>query len=503
MSPINFVNPSKKTRNYHFNYLLPYHRVAKVLNNRTGDTFSKYNDTVKELQDQVIKRCLTENRRLRVKGSKWSLSQAPYGRDYIVDMSSLNLVLPLTDGDKHTGNTNSIDNYSFVQGGKIIKSISKHLANRGKSLKTSGASNGQTISGAIGTGVHGSAIDIGSVQDFVAGLHLITSDKKHVYVERASDPVLNDAFAAKINADVIRDDDTFNAALVGLGAFGIVIGVLMEVEDVFLLERHILKMNRNDAIELGRKQNFTTTTIPLPHPGERPYHYKFYMNPYKHLDDFIVEILYKRPFDPNYESPIKTIQGSYYGDLPKLVGTIVSLMKGTTRTFANVLSKTIFPKATDAVKVGMLSEIFYDTNSKGSVFGMAFGIEANRLEILLNSMTTIISDMNVPGLLSCRFVKGTAATLGFTRMPQTAIVEVDGVKWKDLDKFIESVLKQMKSLPFEFTLHWGKNADWSPELVETMYGNRKTDFLNERNKLITPQMRKIFTSKFLEDTGLT
>jgi len=41
------------------------------------------------------------------------------------------------------------------------------------SLKTCGASNGQTIVGAMATGAHGSTIDIGGVQDYVVGLHII------------------------------------------------------------------------------------------------------------------------------------------------------------------------------------------------------------------------------------------------------------------------------------------------------------------------------------------
>ncbi len=502
MARINFMNPSDKTRNYHFNYLYPYHQLAKVLNDRGGDIFDRYNDTAASIQNKIIKKVAQENRRARMMGSKWSLSEAPYCKDLIIDVSSLNLVLPLTVADKHANNNDTIDNFSFVQGGKKIKSTTDSLERRGKSLKTSGASNGQTVSGAIATGVHGSAIDVGSVQDSVVGLNIITSDKKIVYIERASRPVLNDAFAAKIKSTVIRDDDMFNAALVGLGAFGFVIGVVLEVEDNYLLERHIIKKNRADTLALAKNHDFTTTNIPLPNPGERPYHYKFYMNPYKRQEDFIVEILYKRPFGP-HESPIATIQGSYYGDLPSLVGKIVSIMSKSVATFANVLGKTIFPKATDPVKTGTLGEIFYNTNSKGSVFGTAVAVEHADCEQVLNIMSDIIVDMNVPGLLSSRFVKGTEATLGFTRFPNTAIVEVDGVQWKDLDKFIVRLTKALSDSALDFSLHWGKNADWKPALIDRMYGPRKTAWVNQRNQLVTAAMKKIFANKFLDDIGLS
>jgi len=323
------------------------------------------------------------------------------------------------------------------QSGKKIKSITNELETQGKSLKTSGASNGQTIAGAISTGVHGSSLDEGAIQDFVVGLHIITSDQETVYIEKEHRPALSDDFATKINARIIRDDELFNAALVGMGAFGYVYGVAIEVEDNYLLERHIQLMNREAALEMSKSQIFKDSDL-LPHPGERPFHYKLYINPYKRSDDVIVEVMYKRDFIP-HDIPIDTIKGSYFGDLPKLIGKVVSLRSKAAKFFANLLSGQVFPNVNDPVVLGTLGEIFYDTTSGGSVFGMAIAVDAKDCEDVLIMIENIIRFWKAPGFTSIRFVKGTEATWGFTKFEKPAIVEVAGVQRRKQKRFRRSL----------------------------------------------------------------
>jgi hypothetical protein len=226
------------------------------------------------------------------------------------------------------------------------------------------------------------------------------------------------------------------------------------------------------------------------------------MNPYKPTDDFIAEIMYKKPF-ANHPSPIQTIQSSYFGDLPSLVGQIVSKISSSTPTFANVLSSIIFPSPTDQPVIGTSAEIFYNTNSKGSVFGLAFAVEVQNIEVILNAMSTRIVQDNVPGLLSMRFVKGTEATLGFTKFPKTVIVEVDGVKWNGLDQFIQLMTGIVQGSGLDFAMHWGKNAAWSSTLVNKMYGSQKVKWITQRNNLISSRMRPVFAGKFLDQIGLS
>src|SRR5690606_18071152 len=181
------------------------------------DAYDRYNDNSKEIQ-RIIKECMDQGEGFRAYGSRWSLSDIAHQKDNMHRNHSMNLKFGIKPDELHQDSKYKIENLFLFECGNRIKEISQALLGRKKSLKTSGASNGQTIAGVISTGVHGSAIDIGSVQDSVVGLNLIIGSGANdiVYLERNSQPALNDTFAAKINARVIRDDDMFNAALVGL-----------------------------------------------------------------------------------------------------------------------------------------------------------------------------------------------------------------------------------------------------------------------------------------------
>ena len=79
-------------------------------------------------------------------------------------------------------------------------------------------------------------LTFGATQDFVVGLHIIISPARHIWLERASYPVVSDSLITNLKTEIIRDDDLFNAALVSIGSFGFIHGVLIETEEKYLLE---------------------------------------------------------------------------------------------------------------------------------------------------------------------------------------------------------------------------------------------------------------------------
>jgi len=500
MGRINFVRPTKMMGNFHRNYSYDYHQVAKVYNNRNGNQYSRYNETSSTIQTLLLSKCLAENRRLRVIGSKWSLSEIPYSKDYTADISSLNLTLPLSEPDRHVNNNASINDFYFFQAGRKIKSISQYLARYKKSLSTSGASNGQSISGAISTGVHGSTIDFGSIQDMVVGLHIIIDIDEMIYLERESEPILSDSFAQKINSKVVRDDNLFNAALVSLGSMGFIYGVAIRAKDNYLLDRHIIPVSEAKALDIILKDNYSHLSSETGNK-DRPFHYKLYVNPYSRSGDVVVEVMYKKLFGP-YHSPLKSMKESYFGDVPKLLGKLRKLNKNLVKHLANLLENTVFPDPSEPVITGTLADIFYDTGTRGSVFGLAIGTSVNNVQLVLNYLKTIITKYSIPGMIAVRIVKGTQATIGFTRFPQTVIVEIDGVQYKEFNKHLELICNSLQNSKLDFTLHWGKNANWKPELVKYMYGSPGKSYLKDwnkaRRKLLSREMRGIFSSEFVE-----
>src|SRR5205085_7992332 len=108
----------------------------------------------------------------------------------MLDTKQLNLLFPIAANSVSTSYQGDPAKLFFAQCGNGVWEISNFLQSKNLSLKTSGASNGQTIAGVIATSAHGSSIDVGAVQDFVVGLHIIVSPTRHVYLERKSAPVV-------------------------------------------------------------------------------------------------------------------------------------------------------------------------------------------------------------------------------------------------------------------------------------------------------------------------
>jgi len=121
-----------------------------------------------------------------------------------------------------------------------------------------------------------------------------------VYIERHTKPALNDAFAARLKSRVIRNDGLFNAALVGLGSFGFIHGVLIETEDLFLLKRYTRKINPETAIKIAETMDFANSEFLIPEEldsggkGLKPYHFKVYINPTTTMRNILLKSFTKR-----------------------------------------------------------------------------------------------------------------------------------------------------------------------------------------------------------------
>src|SRR5882724_1092010 len=310
--------------NYHFNGPFPLGMLLDIDTDRTIlSKTDRYNDAAREIQAQ-IRAALDNNQRLRAYGSSWSLSNVAHQKDRMLFNRNLDIKIELTPAQLHPASSYKAEDLFLFQCGIGVKEITEFLLSRNKSLRACGASNGQTIAGAISTGVHGSAIDTGSIQECVVGLQLIIGPDPSdiLYLERDSRPALNDDFARSIQSKVIRHDGLFNAALVGLGSFGVIHGVVMQAEELYLLQRYVKKINRADALQIAGNLDFSTARFRISEEVApdgtvtRPYHYKLYINPYNSNEDFVTEIIYKKPYVRGYPDPVPLVQKSIFKDVP-------------------------------------------------------------------------------------------------------------------------------------------------------------------------------------------
>jgi hypothetical protein len=123
-----------------------------------------------------------------------------------------------------------------VQAGIRIRELNAHLDSLGLALANMGGYDGQTIAGVISTSTHGSGIRFGPMCDDVRSLELVASGGVLYRIEPAlgiTDPA---AFAQqRPHWRLIQDDDTFNAARVGMGCLGAIYSVTLAVRDKFYL----------------------------------------------------------------------------------------------------------------------------------------------------------------------------------------------------------------------------------------------------------------------------
>ncbi len=118
----------------------------------------------------------------------------------------------------------------------------------------------------------------------------------------------------------------------------------------------------------------------------------------------------------------------------------------------------------------------------------------------------------LPAFVSARFVKGTSATLGFTRYDATCVLDIDAPSSELSRRFIRRVWRRMEAAGIPFTVHWGKLerdleavlARGAPAPLERMYGSGALGaWRRERAALLeSPEVERAFTNAFMERVGL-
>jgi hypothetical protein len=459
-----------------------------------------YKDTTTGLQ-QLIKDAITNNTTLRALGAGWSWTKITTpGSGIMIDTKQLNTIITISAASVHGSYTGDPSKLFLAQCGTAVWEISKFLKPRKLSLRTSGASNGQTIAGVIATGAHGSAIDVGAVQECVTGLHIITGPERHIWLERASAPVVSAAFVQRLNAELVQDDDLFYSALVSFGSFGIIHGVMFETEDIFLLDTNMhIKTYDADIQHMMETLDFNGSA--LPGGDTRPYHFAVSINPYKDTGNAFVYSFYKTEMVP-YTPAQENAEGIGPGDdAPVFVGRITDAIPALVPVAVNqILNRSL--QAFDH-KMGTLNEIFSNTELHGKLLSAAIGFPAS----FAGRVTELMLELNrtkgpFTGLFAYRFVKGSKATLAFTRFDQTCIFELDGVFSDRTYKFYNEAWKLLEAEGIPFTFHWGKVNDMDETRVRRMYGTAVDTWINARNTLLDEDCRKVFSNALVRQWGL-
>lgn len=482
------------------------HPVQKLVNVWNGQpdhsSVTGYNATTRGFQ-KAIGEALAAGQTLRGKGAGWSYSKVGTTNGVLLNTRPLSYRFQIGAGQTHPDFTGDAEHLAFVQCGNSIADLNHYLVDKGQSLKTSGASNGQTIVGAMSTGTHGAAIDVGAVPDFVVAIHLVVSPGRSVWLERASAPVVDDRLPGAFEAELIRDDELFASALVSLGSFGIVHGVVIETTDLFFLEAYRRFVPVDDGVWKAMEElDFSGLDMPL--PGVRPHHFQFFVNPFAIDDGIYFVAMYKK-------SELATgCQAPTFGQLKpgdgalEVMGALTDIAPALTPALTGTLIRQLY-KPYEKV-CGTHGEIFTDTAVRGKSASSAVGLPLGRVrEAFEIALQQVLADQ-VPVTMALRYVKGSDATLAFTRhSPQTCVLEIDGPRSNRVLTTYRRFWRRLEEAGIPFTFHWGKLNDLhlAPDRLRRMYGDRVDRWLEARRTLLpTTELRHLFANEFLHQAGL-
>ena len=155
---------------------------------------------------------------------------------------------------------------------------------------------------------------------------------------------------------------------------------------------------------------------------------------------------------------------------------------------------------------GTMGENFNYSSLRGKAASMAIAIDRSNASKTLDLMLNLIeNDIPFPGVVGFRYVKGTNATLGFTKFENTCVIELDGVDSKLAHDFYKLFWKTLEANGVPFTLHWGKiNHYINKTNLKKMYGTQKINkWLKARSTVLQrDDIGEVFTNEFMENCGL-
>jgi hypothetical protein len=469
-----------------------------------------YNDVTDEMKGLIAK-AVANGKSLRAHGSAWSLSKCGVTDHELVNTAAL--TIGLRPGPTHLDPAYpaaNLDKLRFLECGVSIASINEYLYGEKLSLKASGSNSGQSIAGVVSTGTHGSAFKFGACQDFVVGLHLVLGPTKHVYLQSSSNPVVNQSFTDKFGATLVSDDDLFYSALVSFGSFGIIHGLMVETRDRFLL-RSIRRFEPLNAGLWDAIGSLDFSNINLPRPEDKLYHFEVFFNPNAGTppNEAIVMLMFEEDWDDNYTPPVWNAGtgGLSASGLDVMGQLVTSLPPSIAGLITGSLNDEVRRKFAPYEKVGAIRDLFRGEVTRGKTLASGVGMDLSDAEQGLRIAFETYKNFGpvLPLLLSVRYVKGTKATLGFTRFPVTCVLELDAVNVPETRKYVKEVWKNLEAAGINFTLHWGKfNTHLTGPRVARMYGQANVDkWKASRAALMeSADVSRVFDNGFTRGAGL-
>jgi xylitol oxidase len=166
----------------------------------------QYPKTVEEVQ-QIVKK----HPKLKALGTRHCFNTIADSKDDLLSTKEMNKVVSL-DTKAHT---------VTVEGGIKYGELAPYLHQHGFALHNLASLPHISVAGSITTATHGSGIKNGNLSSAVTGLEIVIADGSVVHLSKAKDP------------------EKLSAAVVGLGALGVITKVTLKIEPTYMMRQRV------------------------------------------------------------------------------------------------------------------------------------------------------------------------------------------------------------------------------------------------------------------------
>jgi len=464
-----------------------------------------------ESLDGLIRDARDAGQRILPIGAGWALSRINITDGWLVNTKLLNGCYDI--GARYFEDAYPAAerrNVVLAQAGMQVAELNAHLElvpakdSDRRAIHAAGIGNGQTIAGSVSGNTHGAQLTYGAMPDFVAGLHIATGSGRTLWIERASKPVLNEEFAAKIGADLIRDDDVFNAAVVSFGTFGIIAAMAVETAPIYQLEFPPIA-------DIGYADLNAKLSAFADAPQDDLYHYEFIFDPHSRKSMAMEASAPKVPYKRGVATPkprwiVRDKNGYAPGiNILRLVGLFRALVP------ARIITGLQFKQYR---KVALLDGV---RGSPGQIYTSsiyylegyiesAFAVSVRDAPATIDVASEVAKDMGLPSIYQVRLCRASQATLAFTQHePITAVFELGMIHDDRFPEFERRLDAAFRKAGIRYTMHWSKNSGIDPDKLEYMYGATKIASWKAARQVVfgnDATLVKTFDSDVMVDAGL-
>ncbi len=490
--PIDYLNSWWTNR--HGNVSVHPQRKYRVYTNRkASDGFAAVVEGMQNYQ-AILTQADRNGAAARAFGGAWSLSEVPITNDYMIGTGyTTNIQVGLGASQSVAEDRKSL---VFAQCGAGVGQIHRELWTSGLALPTAGASDGQTIAGAISTGTHGAAHCVGSIQEAVVAIHLLTPTQ-NLWIERPGDPITTPAFRDVLSTELVADDETFDSLLVSFGSMGLIHAVVMRCVPAYKLRMFVEKRSWSDVRD--HIASFDVEGLGL--QTDSAWHFEVIVDPYSG-DAYL---RYMEQVAASEPSTLPSVNGgvSPSADLLNLIGALDGIGGAIVPDAVGLALGAQFP---DTPVVGKPGELFGPTSIKGKGMSTEIGLKPADVPAFIDAAIRVSSDIMPLGAYALRFVAPTTAKLGFTRFdPLTCTIETPMIANASAMRAMNGLWDAALELGIDHTFHWGQCMPLHrPNQVLAAYQGDALDTWKRVRRTFLPLARHLgmFSNKVTTGLGL-